>query len=404
MSFLDSLDALVSEGAIVWGFLLAAVIVLALTPLVIRLALKIGAVDAGGDRPRVHTGPIPRIGGLAIVAGILVAALVFIDIDGPIEGIVIGIPLIAAVGLWDDIRGMRPLVKLILILAICLIPVVGYGIRVEQIGLPVVGIIEFGWLSYPITILWIALVANLVNLIDGVDGLAAGLVAIATLAFAILAVSFERVEVAAMAAIVCGSSLAFLRYNFNPARTFMGDTGALVLGFTVGALAVEGVLKGAATIALAAPLLVLAVPILDTSFVVLKRLRYGRSPFGADQNHFYHRFLRIGFSQRRLVLWLYGWTALMCSYALLLRFVPPRPGGEWDTSNAIVCAIAGVAVIAASIWVIYTLEILKARHLQAFRVSRPGSSSLPASPPADQEAESAEPRSTPAGTPGTGAG
>ena len=369
MSFLDSLDALVSEGAIVWGFLLAAVIVLALTPLVIRLALKIGAVDAGGDRPRVHTGPIPRIGGLAIVAGILVAALVFIDIDGPIEGIVIGIPLIAAVGLWDDIRGMRPLVKLILILAICLIPVVGYGIRVEQIGLPVVGIIEFGWLSYPITILWIALVANLVNLIDGVDGLAAGLVAIATLAFAILAVSFERVEVAAMAAIVCGSSLAFLRYNFNPARTFMGDTGALVLGFTVGALAVEGVLK-----------------------------------FGADQNHFYHRFLRIGFSQRRLVLWLYGWTALMCSYALLLRFVPPRPGGEWDTSNAIVCAIAGVAVIAASIWVIYTLEILKARHLQAFRVSRPGSSSLPASPPADQEAESAEPRSTPAGTPGTGAG
>ncbi|MFM8562180.1 MAG: glycosyltransferase family 4 protein [Solirubrobacterales bacterium] len=404
MSFLDSLEALVTEGPIVWAFLVALVVVLALTPLVVRLAQKIGAVDAGGDRPRVHTGPIPRIGGLAIVTGILVAVLLFVDIDGPIEGIVIGIPLMAAVGLWDDIRGMRPLVKLVLILAICLIPVVGYGMRVEEIGLPVLGIIEFGWLSYPLTILWIALVANLVNLVDGVDGLAAGLVAIATFTFAILAVSFERVEVAAMAAAVCGSTLAFLRYNFNPARTFMGDTGALTLGFTVGALAVEGVLKGAATIALAAPLLVLAVPLLDTSFVVLKRIRYGRSPFGADQNHFYHRFLRIGFSQRRLVLWLYAWTALMCSYALLLRFVPPRPGGEWDTSNAVVCGIAGVFVVAASVWVIYTLEILKARHLQAFRISRgepaPGQSSLPGDP----EAESAEPRSAPAGTPGTGGG
>ena len=402
MSFLDSLDALLTEGSIVWAFLLALVIVLALTPLVVRLALRIGAVDAGGDRPRVHTGPIPRIGGLAIVAGILVSVLVFVDIDGPIEGIVIGIPLMAAVGLWDDIRGTRPLVKLVLILAICLIPVVGYGMRVEQIGLPFIGTIEFGWLSYPLTILWIALVANLVNQVDGVDGLAAGLVAIATFTFAILAVSFERLEVAAMAAAVCGSTLAFLRYNFNPARVFMGDTGALTLGFTVGALAVEGVLKGAATIALAAPLLVLAVPLLDTSFVVAKRLRYKRSPFGADQNHFYHRFLRIGFSQRRLVLWLYAWTALMCAYALLLRFVPPRPGGEWDGSNTLVCAIAGLFVLAASVWVIYKLEILKARHLKALGLT--GSEPLPATAPADPEAESAEPRSAPAGTPGTGAG
>ena len=402
MSFLDSLDALLTEGSIVWAFLLALVIVLVLTPLVVRLALKIGAVDAGGDRPRVHTGPIPRIGGLAIVAGILVSVLVFVDIDGPIEGIVIGIPLMAAVGLWDDIRGTRPLVKLVLILAICLIPVVGYGMRVEQIGLPFIGTIEFGWLSYPLTILWIALVANLVNLVDGVDGLAAGLVAIATFTFAILAVSFERLEVAAMAAAVCGSTLAFLRYNFNPARVFMGDTGALTLGFTVGALAVEGVLKGAATIALAAPLLVLAVPLLDTSFVVAKRLRYKRSPFGADQNHFYHRFLRIGFSQRRLVLWLYAWTALMCAYALLLRFVPPRPGGEWDGSNTLVCAIAGLFVLAASVWVIYKLEILKARHLKALGLT--GSEPLPATAPGDPEAESAEPRSAPAGTPGTGAG
>ncbi len=368
MSFPEALDALLHEGAVTWGFALALATVLALTPLVVRFAVRIGAIDRGGDRPRVHRTPVPRIGGLAIVAGILVPALVLVDLDGPMAGIVIGIPLIAAVGFADDLRGLTPRVKLLAVLAIALIPVVGYDIRVQEIGLPVVGTIEFGWASYPLAVLWIALVANLINLVDGMDALAAGIVAIATATFAILAISFGRVEVAAMSVIVCGATVGFLRHNYHPAKIFMGDTGALTLGFVVGSLAVEGVLKGAATIALAAPLLVLAVPLLDTSFVVLKRLRYRRPPFGADQNHFYHRFMRIGFSQPRTAAYLHGWAALMSGYALLLRFVPPRPGGDWDPGNALICTVAGVFVLAVSVWIVYTLEILKARHLQALGI------------------------------------
>jgi UDP-GlcNAc:undecaprenyl-phosphate GlcNAc-1-phosphate transferase len=204
------------------------------------------------------------------------------------------------------------------------------------------------------------------------DALAAGIVAIASAAFAVLAISFGRVDVAVTAAVVCGATLGFLRHNYHPAKIFMGDTGALTLGFVLGSLAAEGVLKNAATIALAAPLLVLAVPILDTSFVVLKRLKYRRPPFGADHNHFYHRFLRIGFSQRRTAAYLHAWAALLAAYAMLLRFVPPRPGGVWDVSNAAVCAGAGLAVVAASVWMVYTLEILKVRHLEALRLRRRG--------------------------------
>lgn len=370
MSFADALSALLDDGAVTWGFLVALAICLALTPLTVRLARRIGAIDDASDRPRVHSAPIPRIGGLAIAVAILVAVVLIVRPSGALVGIVVAIPVIAAIGLADDLRGLSPKVKLVAVCAAALIPVAGWDLHFSQVGLPVIGVIEFGWLAYPLTVLWIALVANLVNLIDGVDGLAAGIVAIAAATLALLAASFLRSEVAATAAITCGATLGFLRHNYHPAKVFMGDTGALTLGFLVGALAVEGVLKGAATIALAAPLLVLAVPILDTSFVVLKRLKYRRPPFGADQNHFYHRFLRIGFSQRRTVAYLHLWAGLMAGYAILLRFVPPRPLGVWDTGNALICAAAGLLVLAASVWMIYTLEIFKASHLQAFRVRR----------------------------------
>src|SRR3712207_5557301 len=316
MSFLEALRTLAQEGAVVWGFLAAAAIVLVLTPLTVRLAHRVGALDDPSDRPRVHSRPIPRIGGLAIIAGIVVPVLLLVRPDGALMGIVLGIPCIAAVGLIDDLRGLRPRTKLLAVVLVALIPVVGYGMTFDHVTLPLIGDHDIGWVAYPVSVLWIALVANLVNLIDGMDALAAGIVAIASAAFALLAVSFGRMEVAAVAAIVCGSTLGFLRHNFHPAKIFMGDSGALTLGFVLGALAIEGVLKSAATIALAAPLLVMAVPILDTSFVVLKRLKYRRPPFGADQNHFYHRFLRIGFSQRRTAAYLHLWAAAMAAWAI----------------------------------------------------------------------------------------
>jgi UDP-GlcNAc:undecaprenyl-phosphate GlcNAc-1-phosphate transferase len=283
----------------------------------------------------------------------------------------LGTLMVAALGLIDDIHGINAGIKMVGIVAAALIPVVGFGMTWESGGLPLVGNFDLGWGAYPLTIFWIALLANLVNLIDGMDALAAGIVAIASGSFALLAASFVRTDAAVLAAIVCGATLAFLRHNYHPAKIFMGDTGALALGFLLACVAVQGVLKTAATIALAGPLLVLAVPILDTSFVVLKRLKYKRSPFAPDQNHFYHRFMRIGFTQRRTAAYLHLWALLLAAYAILLRFEPPRPRGQWETDNTLIAIGVGVIVLAASVWMVYTLEILKSRHLQLLRRGRP---------------------------------
>jgi UDP-GlcNAc:undecaprenyl-phosphate/decaprenyl-phosphate GlcNAc-1-phosphate transferase len=371
MSFADSLHALFRDSNAIWGFLTAAGIVLALTPVVVWLAPRIGGVDDKADRPRVHGGkPIPRIGGLAIVIAIAVATAIFIKPEGVYLGILLGTLMVAALGLIDDLHGVNASIKMLGIVVAALIPVAGFGLKWESGGLPLVGNFDLGWGAYPLTIFWIALLANLVNLIDGMDGLASGIVAIASGSFALLAASFVRTDAAVLAAIVCGATLAFLRHNYHPAKIFMGDTGALALGFVLACVAVQGVLKTAATIALVGPLLVLAVPILDTSFVVLKRLKYKRSPFAPDQNHFYHRFMRIGFSQRRTAAYLHLWALLLASYAILLRFVPPRPLGNWDLGNTLIAIAVGVVVLAASIWMVYTLEILKSRHLQLLRRGR----------------------------------
>jgi UDP-GlcNAc:undecaprenyl-phosphate GlcNAc-1-phosphate transferase len=370
MSFPDSLDALIRDGTVVRGFLAAVVIVLLLTPVVEWLAHRIGALDEPTDRPRVHKRPVPRIGGLAIVAGISIPAAFSVAGDGPYTGILLGTLAIAALGLVDDIRGLRPLTKMVGVAAIALIPVVGYDLTFDHFTLPLIGNHDLGWTAYPLTITWIVVLANLVNLIDGMDALAAGIVAIAAASFAILAASFGRTDAAALAAIVCGATVAFLPRNYHPARIFMGDCGALALGFVLATMAVQGVLKTAATIALAGPLLVLAVPILDTSFVVMKRLKYGRAPWGADHNHFYHRFMRIGFSQRRTAAYLHLWAALLAAFAIFARFTPPRPHGEWDLGNTLLVAAAGLGVLAASVWMVYTLEILKARHLRVLGFRR----------------------------------
>jgi len=370
MSFTDSVRALVEDGSVVWGFFAAAAVVLVLTPVVARLAPRIGGIDLGGDRPRVHTRPVPRIGGLAIVLGIMLPAVLAVDLDGPYPGILIGTAAVALLGLVDDIRGVPPSVKLVAVCLIALIPVAGWDLKIDHFTLPFIGNHDIGWIAYPLTIVWIAFLANLINLIDGMDSLAAGIVAIAAAAFALLAMSFARADAAALAAIVCGATLGFLWHNYHPAKIFMGDSGALALGFLLAAMAVEGVLKTAATVALAGPLLVMAVPILDTSFVVLKRLKYGRRPWAADHNHFYHRFMRIGFSQRRTAAYLHLWAVLLVAYAIMLRFVPPRPAGVWNTGHVLIAAGVGVVVLAASAWMVYTLEILKARHLKAMGLGR----------------------------------
>jgi len=370
MSFSETLSALVENGAVPAGLAIALVIALVATPLAGRLAAVAGGVDAGGDRPRIHTAPTPNTGGVAIVLAIAVGSLIFIDLDGSMKGIFVGLPLVAAVGLLDDRRGLRPRIKLLSLTAIALIPVLGYGLTFDRVTLPVLGDGDLGWVAYPVTVLWIVLVTNLVNLIDGMDALAAGIVAIAAATLALMAVSFGRIEVAVVAAAVCGATVGFLWHNYHPAKIFMGDSGALSLGYLLAALSVEGLLKTPATITLLAPLLLIAVPLLDTSFVVLKRLKYRRPPFGADHNHFYHRFLRIGFSQRRTAAYLHLWAAALAAWAMLVRFVPPRPSGDWDVGNSLVVGATGLAVVLGSVWMIYTLEILKFHRLDRVRLRR----------------------------------
>jgi UDP-GlcNAc:undecaprenyl-phosphate GlcNAc-1-phosphate transferase len=372
MSFADSLRALAEDGTAIIGFVAAVALVLVLTPLVARLAPLIGGLDDKADRPRVHRGAIPRVGGVAIVAAILVPTAVLIDLDGAYLGIFIGTLLVAVLGLLDDIRGVSPTAKLLGVTLVALIPVIGYDVTFARVTLPGLGDFDLGWTAYPLTVIWIAFLANLVNLIDGMDSLAAGIVAIASGSFAILSASFGRVDAAVLSAVVCGATLGFLYHNYHPAKIFMGDSGALALGFLLATLSVDGVLKTAAAITLVAPLLVLAVPILDTSFVVLKRLKYRRPPWRADHNHFYHRFMRIGFSQRRTAAYLHVWALMMAAYALLARFYPPRPRGDWDLERSLVLAGVGLLVIAASVWMVYTLEILKARHLQVLGLRRAG--------------------------------
>ena len=236
MSFGESLRTLAGDSHALVGFLIAAGLVLVLTPLVGRLAPRIGGLDDKTDRPRVHKGAIPRIGGLAIVAGILIPTAILIDLEGPYLGIFIGTFLVAGLGLFDDLKGVSPSVKLAGVVAIALIPVVGFDVTFNRLTLPGIGDFDIGWVAYPLTVLWIAFLANLVNLIDGMDSLAAGIVAIAAGAFAILSASFGRVDASVLSAIVCGSTLAFLYHNYHPAKIFMGDSGALALGFLLAAL------------------------------------------------------------------------------------------------------------------------------------------------------------------------
>jgi UDP-GlcNAc:undecaprenyl-phosphate GlcNAc-1-phosphate transferase len=223
------------------------------------------------------------------------------------------------------------------------------------------------WVGVPVTVIGIVAVMNMVNFLDGLDGLAAGVCAISGFTFAVIELSLGRAGVAILAAIVCGACLGFLRHNFYPARIFMGDSGALLLGYTLATISVEGLLKTAALATLILPLLVLAVPVLDTSFVVAKRLRSGQPIYVADARHLHHRFMRIGFSERRAVVYLWTWCGTLALAALATRFAPPHHHGRWSITNVAIDVAAGVVAVAFSLYVVYLLEIVKLASPRARR-------------------------------------
>jgi UDP-GlcNAc:undecaprenyl-phosphate GlcNAc-1-phosphate transferase len=252
------------------------------------------------------------------------------------------------------------------------------GITIDHITLPFLGVFDLGWWQYPVTIIWIVAIANIVNFIDGMDGLAAGFCGIAALTFAVLAASLGREDAAAICAIVAGATLGFLRYNFHPATIFMGDAGALMLGYLLAAMAIQGVLKTAAAVSLVLPLVILALPILDTSFVIAKRLKYGRPIYEADRSHFHHRFANIGFSQRRAALYVYAWCVSLSAFALAVRFVPSHEDG-WDPVSVAVLGGFGVLALISSVYVVLLLEIIKLRRMRALRPFRRDTDDVPQS-------------------------
>jgi UDP-GlcNAc:undecaprenyl-phosphate GlcNAc-1-phosphate transferase len=349
--------------AVVWGALIACAIVVLLTPAVGGMARLLGVVDRDEGGRRATSRGVPRLGGLALFFGIIVPSLAFLPLNGEMRGILLGAAVATIVGTIDDFRGLRWWEKLAGQTLAASIPA-GFGVWVHRFTLPLSGRHDLPEaLGIPLTVLGIVALMNMVNFLDGLDGLAAGVCAISGLSFCIIDLSVPEVDDAILTAIVFGACLGFLRHNFYPARIFMGDSGALLLGFTLGAVSVQGLLKTAVLPTLVLPLLVLAVPVIDTSFVVAKRIKQRRPVYLADRTHLHHRFADIGFSQRRSVVYLYLWCLSLALTGLATRFVLPRPSshghGHWDAAHIAVDVTIALIALGASAYVVYLLEIVK---------------------------------------------
>lgn len=286
-----------------------------LTPLVRKFAFRIGAVDKPNYR-KVHASIMPRIGGLAIFGAFLIGYFLYMPKDEHATGILIGAFIIIMTGFLDDMFEITAKAKVVGQLAAAIVVVTWGGLQIEFINLPLLGQLDFGYLSIPITIIWIIGITNAINLIDGLDGLAAGVSTIALITISIMAIIMGNPFVMATAAILAASSFGFLFFNFHPAKIFMGDTGSLFLGFMISVLALLG-FKNVAFISLIIPVIMLGVPISDTFFAIVRRIRMKQKISAPDKSHLHHCLLRAGFSHRQTVLIIYGLAALFGVAAIL---------------------------------------------------------------------------------------
>lgn len=307
--------------------LIALVLVLLLTPLWMRVARRFGAIDYPGGRHR-HRKPTPTAGGLAIFAGVWIAALVVLDWPphDAVIGMLIGSGLLVLLNLYDDTKGLPSLGRLLAQVALAIV-VFQWGVRIEGIGnlwglLGKEPWVELGWLSGPVTVLWIVLITNAINWLDGVDGVAAGVAGISALTLAVMAALSQTsamvLAVGVIAAAVSGACLGFLRLNFAPARVFMGDTGAMFLGFMLACLGVLGAYKVPTAATVVLPFLVLGVPLYDSTSAIFRRILNGKNPLVGDRTHIHHRLLDRGLSARQTALVIYGFTGVLCLIAIWL--------------------------------------------------------------------------------------
>jgi UDP-GlcNAc:undecaprenyl-phosphate GlcNAc-1-phosphate transferase len=314
-------------------FALALFVAAALTPFLITLARRRGLVDRG-DHRKVHTVPTPRIGGIAIVAGFFAPLLTLAFVPGQVHSffaqyrsvwvlLVCG-GAIAALGLYDDLKGASAKQKLFvqIVVAIAMVSVPGY--RIEHLQIPFGGVHQLGMLAAPLSVLWIVGIVNALNLIDGLDGLAGGVALIVVATNLVLGLVHGDVMTVLVMTALAGAIIGFLFYNLNPAQIFMGDTGSLFLGFILAAVSLRTSHKSSTAWALLVPVVALGLPIADTLLAFVRRALRGQSPFHPDREHIHHKLMDIGLTHRQAVLALYGTCVCLAGAALLLSFSSSR--------------------------------------------------------------------------------
>ncbi|RHR08854.1 undecaprenyl/decaprenyl-phosphate alpha-N-acetylglucosaminyl 1-phosphate transferase [Pseudoflavonifractor sp. AF19-9AC] len=308
-------------GTAAAALFVAAVVALISTPVVRSLAFRIGAVDVPKDGRRMHDHPIPRMGGLAIFFGFVLSVLVFLPLTPQLRSMLLGAVVIVILGIFDDIYALSAKLKFAVQIFAALLAVMG-GNRIMMLSN--INIFssepywELGWLSYPITIFWIVGITNAVNLIDGLDGLACGVSTISSMTLLVIALNVSEPDVAVLTAALAGACIGFLPYNLNPAKIFMGDTGSTFLGFVLATVSIQGLFKFYTIFSFAVPFLMLALPIFDTCFAILRRVSKGQSPMAPDRGHIHHRLIDMGFSQKQAVAVLYVISAILGLSAVVL--------------------------------------------------------------------------------------
>ena len=315
----------VVESQLIAYVLVALLVALAVsfltTPVVKSFAYKIGAIDVPKDNRRMHKIPIPRLGGLAMFIGFMVSILLFVPISSQMKSILLGAVIIVVLGVVDDIAALPAMLKFVVQIFAALIPALN-GVQILAFSNPNIFSDKLYWvldgLSVPITVLWIIAVTNAVNLIDGLDGLANGVSAISAATMLIIAMLTSEMQVAVVMAALVGACVGFMPYNLNPAKMFMGDTGATFLGYILATMSIQGLFKYYAVISFVVPFMILGLPIFDTAFAFVRRIAHGQSPMCADRSHIHHRLIDMGLNQKQAVATLYVVSAILGLSAVVL--------------------------------------------------------------------------------------
>ncbi len=352
------------------AFAVSLLVAYVMTPPVKRFAEKVGAIDVPRDNRRVHDHPIPRMGGLAIFIGFVLSLIFFVPMSTKVLGLLVGSVIIAVMGGVDDIVSLNPWVKLAGQIVAALVAI-RCGLVFDVISNPNIfaeeTYIEIGWLSVPLTMLWIVGCTNAVNLIDGLDGLAVGVSAISSMTMLIVSLFVSEPVVSIILAALTGACLGFMPYNLNPAKIFMGDVGSQLLGFVLSTASIMGLFKLHAIITFFVPLLALALPLADTIFAFFRRILHGQSPFKADKGHFHHRLLAMGLNQKQVVAVLYGISAVLGLLAVLMA-------GD-SMAVKIICLVAAF-IISLGIWlkVFKNNPNLREHHAEEHKAETPAES------------------------------